>query len=74
MILENSARSIKSSEPSEIDLNVKELKPPDLKKEYMDPLKAQTIQLKFVAFRTPKNITGQNIPERMYFTTQFYMF
>lgn len=64
IILQDTARSLPSSaalsEKNQLDFSAKALRP-DLKLELNDQFRASTINVKFVAFRTPKQLLSQNI-------------
>ena len=47
---------------------------PRLDLELHDPLKASTLTIKFVAVKTPLQIGGGNLPQRVYFTFKFFTF
>lgn len=72
-ILEASARTMSSGS---LDLASQTLLP-DVELEKRDMYKASSINIKFVAFRTPKpkELTRQvQLPARLYFKMKFYMF
>lgn len=73
-IIDASARGLSGASPEALDL-AKQTPLPSVETEKADPRKASSINLKFVAFRTPKELTRTvQLPSRLFFTLKFYMF